>query len=222
LLAHPHLFVPYFSSDHRHIGAPLHRALGNLVSHLIHSSLCSVDREQSSSTPEAVNEMWPGDAELGEIPRVPMMWGETPQPLPLDASPEEEEALRTMQPPEQQDVLTPVCQEAGYNLEPVSRDGWNFFQWKFEKSYWVAEKAGKVIEFKIQSGSRGSVPRGQVAISYLRSKMYELGKVRCWVDGRMKDAVEVEGSWSKGASIAQSVSWFSPWTNCFSRTKDSE
>lgn len=56
----------------------------------------------------------------------------------------------------------------------------------------IAKEPGARATFSIQVG-----PMGVVKISYLKSKTFGLGSVKCWVDNNEPAATRVDGWWDE-------------------------
>lgn len=76
---------------------------------------------------------------------------------------------------------------------------WELWSWKDEKHYYQTTTPASEITFSIDVRPGGE---GTVAISYLRSKMYDLGRVTCRVG---KQSRSVDGHWERSVSVAQYV-----------------
>ncbi|GMK57298.1 hypothetical protein CspeluHIS016_0401320 [Cutaneotrichosporon spelunceum] len=76
-------------------------------------------------------------------------------------------------------------------MKPVEHEGWEAWDWKGEKHYWVSSTVGARIRVNIK------VTAGRVAISYFRSKNYDLGDANCWVDDNESGAVRLAGYWER-------------------------
>lgn len=74
-------------------------------------------------------------------------------------------------------------------LAPIRETGWSVWSWK-DKSYLIAKEPGARVTFAITSGIIGIV-----RISYLRSKTFGLGSVKCWIDDDEAAAKRVDGWW---------------------------
>lgn len=74
-------------------------------------------------------------------------------------------------------------------LKPTRQQGWTDWAWK-DKTYLIAKEPGARATFEISVG-----PMGIVKITYLKSKTFGLGNVKCWVDDRESEARIVEGWW---------------------------
>lgn len=92
----------------------------------------------------------------------------------------------------------PVCHLAGRDLEPTSDSpDWKLWSWKDAKHYWLCEKPSAEVSFEVEVREGGE---GVVAVSYLRSREYDLGRVTCSVG---EQSATVDGHWERGVSIAQ-------------------
>ncbi|QRW19610.1 GDSL-like lipase/acylhydrolase family protein [Rhizoctonia solani] len=76
-------------------------------------------------------------------------------------------------------------------LKPIRQEGWSEWAWK-EKSYLIAKEPGARATFVIDVG-----PMGLIKITYLKSKTFGLGNVKCWVDNNESSARVIEGWWNE-------------------------
>ncbi|GAA6039001.1 hypothetical protein JCM8097_000149 [Rhodosporidiobolus ruineniae] len=205
MIRDPSLREPLFLSDVRHGSVKVHRFLGSMIVGYMQQELCRIDPLVLDGPEEEIEEAdidlteeeqarrwrrkrglegefaWPTAEGLGEVPRVKMneAWN-------ADVS---------------HPVKAPVCEVAGGALKPVndSKD-WTLFNWKYSKYYYETKKANSeeiVFEAEVKEGATG-----QVAVSYLRSKQYNLGKARCSVG---KQTAVLDGFWTQSASVAQTM-----------------
>ncbi|BEI86200.1 hypothetical protein CcaverHIS002_0604870 [Cutaneotrichosporon cavernicola] len=89
---------------------------------------------------------------------------------------------------------TLYCADANdpkHPMQPVEHEGWEAWDWKGEKHYWISSTIGARIRVDIK------VSAGRVAISYFRSKQYDLGDAYCWVDDNESGAVRLAGYWER-------------------------
>lgn len=97
-------------------------------------------------------------------------------------------------------TVPPTCSIAGEGLTPSRPSpGWELFTWKIQKSYLETTTAGAEIAFSVEV-REGAI--GDVAVSYFRSRQYDLGKVTCSVGDQ---SVEVDGHWEQAESVPQCV-----------------
>lgn len=96
-----------------------------------------------------------------------------------------------------------MCLVAGAEslaLQPLSgAPQWSLISWKDSKFYLEAHEANVEVVFEIDVPKGGL---GVVAIGYLRSAQYNLGKARCRVG---KQEVTIDGNWTRGVSLAKCV-----------------
>ncbi|KAJ9101773.1 hypothetical protein QFC21_003112 [Naganishia friedmannii] len=99
------------------------------------------------------------------------------------------------------DLVQPqmFCADANdpqHPMRPVISDGWREYDWNGEKHYWVSDKVGARIRVDVK------VAEGRIAVYYFRSKMYDLGDAKCWVDDNEKGAKRLPGWWSRDYNVA--------------------
>ncbi|GAA5968700.1 hypothetical protein JCM8115_003687 [Rhodotorula mucilaginosa] len=175
MIADPALAKPFFLGDQRHASARVHRFLGSMVVGYLMEERC---RLATSRTIEA-DGIWSHNQTLGKVPTVKMteQW---------DSS-----AVHPMKPPR--------CEVAGGELEPIrATPDWKLVSWRYAKFYYEAQKAdsGEIaFEVTVDQGALGTI-----AVSYLRSRSYNLGKAICTVAGQ--EAV-LDGYWTRSTSLAQ-------------------
>ncbi|GAA5909168.1 hypothetical protein JCM8208_003397 [Rhodotorula glutinis] len=176
LTANHELSQPWFNGDPRHIAAPLHRALGDMVIAFLQEQRCSVDDADivlSSEGPFSFSEL------VGEVPSRLMrdQWDATV------AHP----------------VAPPTCRIAGSTLEPASSSpDWSLYSFREVKTYLETTKgAGRTIKFdvEVRPGSAG-----EIGVGFLRSPHYKLGKAVCRVGEQEK---VLDGFWSRKASLTE-------------------
>ncbi|KAJ9116977.1 hypothetical protein QFC22_004635 [Naganishia vaughanmartiniae] len=81
-------------------------------------------------------------------------------------------------------------------MRPVLSSGWREYDWNGEKHYWVSDQVGARIRVDVK------VAEGRIAVYYFRSKMYDLGDAKCWVDDNEKGAKRLPGWWSRDYNVA--------------------
>jgi len=74
-------------------------------------------------------------------------------------------------------------------LVPYAMDGWYPWSWK-DKSYFVSKTPGAKITFEVELAGMGIV-----LVSYLRSRVFGLGDLKCWLDDKAYDPKVFEGYW---------------------------
>jgi len=82
-------------------------------------------------------------------------------------------------------------------LRPTTSDGWEPYDWNGEKHYWISGIAGAQIRVEI------TVTAGRVAIYYFRSRQYDLGDAKCWVDDNESGAMILAGWWDKAYNTGE-------------------
>ncbi|GJN91498.1 hypothetical protein Rhopal_004521-T1 [Rhodotorula paludigena] len=173
----PSLAEPFFLGDVRHGTTLVHRFLGNMVVGYLMEELCRA--EHAVDEADEGDGRWPVVGTLGQVPRVKLneAW---------DAD-------------VHHPTKPPTCRTAGAGLEPVEQSAdWTFFNWKYSKYYFealVPDSSEIAFEAEVREGAQGLL-----AISYLRSVQYHLGKARCWVG---EQGAELDGHWAPQTSLAQ-------------------
>ncbi|GAA6049523.1 hypothetical protein JCM3770_000829 [Rhodotorula araucariae] len=174
LMQNHSLAQPWFNGDVRHIAAPLHRALGDMVVAYLQEQRCA----SAADEPFVPSELFPAQIFLGEVPSRLMRdkWDST---IAHPTSP-------------------PTCRIAGATLEPFSiSPGWSLYTFREVKTYLEATAAGREIEFDVEVQDGGV---GEVGIGFLRSPQYKLGKAVCRVGGQEK---VLDGNWTRKASLTE-------------------
>ncbi|KAH7097130.1 hypothetical protein BKA62DRAFT_717387 [Auriculariales sp. MPI-PUGE-AT-0066] len=84
-------------------------------------------------------------------------------------------------------------------LQPLpSTKGWTKWQQPHtDKHYWRATEPGARFEYTV------SLTQGHVMLYYLRSTKMSLGRVKCWLNDDVKNAVVIDGYWERTTSIGQ-------------------
>ncbi|GAA5891156.1 hypothetical protein JCM6882_006442 [Rhodosporidiobolus microsporus] len=200
MIRHPELKKPLFLGDVRHGSAKLHRFLGSMIVGYLQEERCRGEeaawwadegkkerrvRQEKRQDGEGEGEVeafeWPGTEGLGEVPRVKMNEG-------WDAN-----VSHATEPP--------TCSLAGVDLKPVNESkDWVLFNWKYSKYYYettIANSEEVVFEGEVREGAQG-----RLAVSFLRSRQYNLGKARCTVG--TQNAV-LDGYWGSSTSVAQTT-----------------
>lgn len=94
----------------------------------------------------------------------------------------------------------PIClttDSEKFPLKPKHQNGWRNWAWK-QKKYLIADKPGAKLTFD------APVTRGTSIILYfLRSKIFGLGNLKCWVDDDLSTAKVIKGYWDKEINIGQ-------------------
>ena len=67
----------------------------------------------------------------------------------------------------------------------------------YVQNYIIADEPGSTISFKFQTAI------GHVELHYLRSAIFGLGNVKCWVDESVEDAVVAEGWWKEPFNLGK-------------------
>ncbi|GAA6038999.1 hypothetical protein JCM8097_000148 [Rhodosporidiobolus ruineniae] len=169
------LAQPYFKGDPRHIAAPLHRFLGDMVIAYLQEQRCSA---LSMKGGEPEGELWPNSTFLGAVParRLTDAWDST--------------VVHPSAPP--------TCSIAGSSFSSAYQDpSWTLWSWKNTKTYVMTAKADQRIEFDVEVPQGGE---GVVGVGYLRSNSpsYKLGKLVCRVG---EQETELDGYWQREVSL---------------------
>ncbi|BGP36596.1 hypothetical protein JCM10449v2_000497 [Rhodotorula kratochvilovae] len=174
LMQNHSLARPWFNGDPRHIAAPLHRALGDMLIAYLQEQRCAREVDD----PFVPSELFPTQTFLGEVPSRLMhdKWDST---VKHASSP-------------------PTCRIAGSTLEPASSSpGWSLYSFREVKTYLEAMAAGRTVEFDVEVKEGGA---GEVGVGFLRSPQYKLGKAECRVGGQVK---VLDGNWARKASLTE-------------------
>jgi len=219
MMADPDLAGPWFNHDARHIAAPFHRFLGDMVKAYLQKELCEVDaggwdRERQRWGADADHPGWPGMQTLGQMPKnaITEPWNSAAKHA----------------------VAPPTCRLAGpknskAELKPSKPSAdWELYSWRVSHSpldwdtllfrqSWCSprllSRPPQYSKYYIQTTKPNSAPisfavevregsRGEVALGYLRSREYGLGKARCTVAGQ---STVVDGFWTSSTNVAQTV-----------------
>ncbi|KAK4058055.1 hypothetical protein OIO90_000794 [Microbotryomycetes sp. JL221] len=198
----PDLEQQLFKGDTRHIASPLHQYLGLMVVRFLQDVRCHADkilkeleqdrqavkmttRRGGRERPSSSSLSWTrnGQSWIGSVPRIKIS-------QPFDS-------------PSIARSVAPVCHLAGSSLEPsTTSPDWSVFTWRYDKHYLQSLVEHATIEFRIKV-EKGA--KGLVAISFLRSKQYELGNLKCRILGIMDQDVVLQGWWDKTSSVSETV-----------------
>ncbi|GAA5992048.1 hypothetical protein JCM10908_000717 [Rhodotorula pacifica] len=176
MIEDPTLVKPFFLGDERHVSARVHRFLGSMVVGYLMEERCRLSASVRDVQAEGI---WSHNRTLGEVPKVRMT---------------EKWDADVLHP-----TIPPRCEVAGGRLKPVMTSmDWKLVSWRYSKYYYEATRPGSseiAFEVIVDDGAIGSI-----AVSYLRSRSYNLGQAICTVDGQ--EAV-LDGYWSRSTSLAQ-------------------
>ncbi|KAM0793223.1 hypothetical protein ACM66B_000689 [Microbotryomycetes sp. NB124-2] len=187
LLNTPDLEDQFFKGDARHIAAPLHRYLGHMVVSFLQDALCQT-REilQSLDERNTVSSPWSRrtKAWIGGVPRVKISQAWDSPSVPKS--------------------VPPTCHLAGHTLSPLPADestpmNWSLYTWRYDKQYLQALEPDSSVKFNVTVNRGG---QGLVAVSFLRSKEFGLGRLRCRVEGQ--ESV-LEGWWDRSTSVSETT-----------------
>ncbi|KAG9094353.1 CRISPR-associated endonuclease/helicase Cas3 [Ceratobasidium sp. UAMH 11750] len=178
--------------DLRHMNRIGHKVMGELLIAYMQRQICAQARLKNDPSILAfqpqVNYI-PGPEELGEMPRLRMF----------------QKYVREERVP----LIKTTClstRSKKHPLKPIRQTGWSDWAWK-DKAYVIAKEPGARATFSITTG-----PMGVIKISYLMSKTFGLGSVKCWVDNNEAGGKVVDGWWdldglniSRDAEIAAGI-----------------
>nr|KAF8609408.1 hypothetical protein BDV93DRAFT_464639 [Ceratobasidium sp. AG-I] len=186
-------FKPESEADLRHINRVGHKMLADLLIAYMQRQICAqamLKRDPSPLNFQPPDNTIPGVEELGEVPRLRMF----------------QKYVRD----ERTALIKTTClstRSKKHPLKPVRQTGWSEWAWK-DKAYVLAKEPGARVTFAINVG-----PLGVVKISYLMSKTFGLGTVKCWVDDNEAAARKVDAWWdvdglniSRDSDIASGIS----------------
>ncbi|KAB5593862.1 hypothetical protein CTheo_2714 [Ceratobasidium theobromae] len=203
ILENPHLdrdmfhrlppFEPDSETDLRHINKVGHKMMADLLIAYMQRQTCAQAKLKADPSVlqfQSPGNTIPGPEELGELPRLRMF---------------QKYVRGERVPPVKTSCLSTRSKK--HPLKPTRQQGWTDWAWK-DKTYLIAKEPGARATFEISVG-----PMGIVKITYLKSKTFGLGNVKCWVDDRESEARIVEGWWeldglnlSRDAEIATGIS----------------
>ncbi|CEL58276.1 hypothetical protein RSOLAG1IB_03022 [Rhizoctonia solani AG-1 IB] len=179
--------------DLRHINRVGHKIMADLLIAYMQRQICAQGRLKANPSVleyQSPGNTIPGPEELNEMPRLGM--------------------FRKYVRNEREVSIKTTClstRSKKHPLKPIRQEGWVEWAWK-EKSYVIAKEPGARATFAIDVGTIGVIK-----ISYLKSKTFGLGNVKCWVDNNESSARVIEGWWnedglnlSRDSEIAAGVS----------------
>ncbi|KAF8480602.1 hypothetical protein JB92DRAFT_3040853 [Gautieria morchelliformis] len=162
--------------DWRHVGAPGHKVMGDLLVAYTQRQICAVEREKAKPTKYTSDGTLPGTEGLDTIPR-----------------------LRLFQKYDREtitDLIKPTCSSVRttkHPLTPIEAKGWERWvhQEYKDKPYLVGKEPGSIFKVEVTVG-----PMGRVRITYLKSKTFGLGDAWCWLDDDRKGGKRVVSWWN--------------------------
>lgn len=221
------LMEPYFKTDVRHIAQPLHDYLGDMVTAFLEETACQADAiladaAKTQAAADSRDQVGTDSSRLGvsDWSTTTARWlGSVPRLKISDPW----NSAKTYPGP----GSIPTCLLADHGLRPSAPSpGWTVWSWKDTKHYLVASTPAARVQFriKVEPGAQG-----MIALSYLRSKKYDLGRVKCGVrdvednraqrNGATENELEDQGAsqvsdallgeatfdgfWERGVSIPQ-------------------
>ncbi|KEP55010.1 putative capsule structure designer protein [Rhizoctonia solani 123E] len=170
-------FLEDSQEDLRHMNRVGHKIMAELLIAYMQRQICAQARLKADPSVlefQSPGNTIPGPEEMGEMPRL-RMFGKYVRN-------EREHSPKTT-------CLSTRSKK--HPLKPIRQEGWSEWAWK-EKSYVLAKEPGARATFAIEVG-----PKGVIKISYLRSKTFGLGNVKCWVDNNQGSARVIEGWWNE-------------------------
>ncbi|CAE6469557.1 unnamed protein product [Rhizoctonia solani] len=170
--------------DLRHMNRVGHKIMAELLIAYMQRQICAQGRLKANPSVlefQSPGNTLPGPGELEEMPRLRM--------------------FRKYVRNERESPIKTTClstRSKKHPLKPIRQEGWSEWAWK-EKSYVLAKEPGARVTFAITVG-----PMGVVKISYLKSKTFGLGNVKCWIDNNESSARVIEGWWNEeGLNISR-------------------
>ncbi|KAG8691911.1 CRISPR-associated endonuclease/helicase Cas3 [Ceratobasidium sp. 423] len=163
--------------DLRHMNRVGHKIMAELLIAYMQRQICAQARLKANPSVleyQSPGNTIPGPSEMGEMPRLRMFRKYVRN--------EREPSLRTT-------CLSTRSKK--HPLKPIRQEGWSDWAWK-EKSYVIAKEPGARATFAIEVG-----PIGVIKISYLKSKTFGLGNVKCWVGDNEAAGRIIEGWWNE-------------------------
>ncbi|CCO27835.1 hypothetical protein BN14_01823 [Rhizoctonia solani AG-1 IB] len=163
--------------DLRHINRVGHKIMADLLIAYMQRQICAQGRLKANPSVleyQSPGNTIPGPEELNEMPRLGM--------------------FRKYVRNEREVSIKTTClstRSKKHPLKPIRQEGWVEWAWK-EKSYVIAKEPGARATFAIDVGTIGVIK-----ISYLKSKTFGLGNVKCWVDNNESSARVIEGWWNE-------------------------
>ncbi len=216
MMDNPELAAPWFNHDARHIAAPFHQFLGDMVKAYLQSELCELEQGGWEAAKEEWGSderhgPWPGMKTLGAMPknRITESWNSVAEHA----------------------VAPPTCRLAGpegsaAELKPSrASPDWELYSWRVSPPPAVSHSFRchladrgphsllQYSKYYIQTTKPNAGPisfpvivseggRGDIALGYLRSREYGLGKARCAVAGQ---SAVVDGYWTSSTNVAQTM-----------------
>ncbi|KAG8928956.1 CRISPR-associated endonuclease/helicase Cas3 [Tulasnella sp. 418] len=176
-LEHDFFENPQQGVDLRHMNVNGHRMLGELLVSYVRRQICDEARYKllydSMERSDSMARLLPSIDTVEELPKMRLYSKYHANETAPD--------------------LNPTCMSMNSKknpLKPVSTTGWVEWSWK-DKPYLIAKNPGDKVTFEIRIDSLGSV-----TMSYLRSKTFGLGKLKCWLDNDVAKAKVLSGYWT--------------------------
>ncbi|TYJ54164.1 hypothetical protein B9479_005175 [Cryptococcus floricola] len=176
--------------DTRHLGVKGHNLLGRIGAAYVDSQVCEMEKHEANlHQPEqlSLDELYP----IAPLPRMQL----------------NQRYDNTTNLPK----ITPQCFSATALHHPLSPipssstlglDGWHPWAWA-DKKYLVSTTPGARVSFELETRL------GRIEMHYLRSKVFGLGSVRCWVDGdgdgEEGGGVRLDGYWNEVFNIGRAT-----------------
>ncbi|GAA6037666.1 hypothetical protein JCM8097_002275 [Rhodosporidiobolus ruineniae] len=162
---------PDGKTDFRHLSAPAHDALADMLTLYLSEQTCLTEQEAHARPRLLAKEgtVWPSEEVLGMVPRLKVF---------QDYSP-------TRQPPS----LTPLCNFASSPHRPLiplppsqpGEKGWERMEWN-DKSAIVSAEVGAVVRFEVEGTSAGVFVWQHPGPSHPTHPSKRPGQAVCWID----------------------------------------
>lgn len=173
-----HYFYVYDDGkvDFRHVSVHGHKIMADLLSAYTQRQLCAIEEEKvRPNTFVSDNGKLPNFDDMEDIPRLRLF----------------DKYSRT----KEVGSIRPSCRSVrtrNHYLAPIETKGWEVWTYKgdMEKPYLRADKVGDYVKFEVQVGVMG-----RVRITYLRSKVFGLGDVLCWIDNDREHGTRIVSWW---------------------------
>ncbi|WVQ76532.1 hypothetical protein IAR50_006202 [Cryptococcus sp. DSM 104548] len=172
--------------DTRHLGLKGHSLLGRIGAAYVDTQVCEMGAfEARFDHPErmSLDELYP----IAPLPRMQLNQRYDP----------------TTRLPQ----IAPQCFSANGHKHPLGLlpssstlgpDGWHPWE-SGDKKYLVSTNPGSRVEFELETRL------GRIEMHYLRSKIFGLGSIKCWVNGKEGESVRLDGYWTEKLNIGRAA-----------------